>query len=105
MAKAPKAGSTRKPPAPSESHADIDEWIRRVMPDLHPVVARLDELIRDTLPVKTSMRASPSRTAAGHPSSASMPAAPAARAPTVAPTRTRSGITVHLPLPLVSNQW
>jgi hypothetical protein len=50
MAKAPKAGSTRKPPAPSESHADIDEWIRRVMPDLHPVVARLDELIRDTLP-------------------------------------------------------
>lgn len=50
MAKAPKPESTRKPPVPSESHADIDEWMRRVMPDLQPLVARLDELIRATLP-------------------------------------------------------
>ena len=50
MPKAPKAESTRKPPEPSESHADIDEWMRRVMPDLHPVVAHLDRLIRSTLP-------------------------------------------------------
>ena len=45
-----EAGSARKPPAPSESHAEIEEWMRRVMPDLHPIVARLDELIRDTHP-------------------------------------------------------
>ena len=50
MAKAPKPESTRKPPVPSDSHADIDDWMRRVMPDLQPVVARLDELIRKTLP-------------------------------------------------------
>jgi hypothetical protein len=48
--KAPKADSTRKPPEPSESHDEIDDWMRRVMPDLHPLVTRLDELIRDTLP-------------------------------------------------------
>lgn len=50
MAKAPKAESTRKPPVPSDSHADIDDWMRRVMPDLQPVVARLDEVIRKALP-------------------------------------------------------
>ena len=50
MAKAPKAESSRKPPAPSESHAEIDDWMRRAMPDLQPVVQRLDALIRDTLP-------------------------------------------------------
>ena len=42
--------STRKPPEPSESHADIDDWIRRVMPDLHPIVERLDGMIRETIP-------------------------------------------------------
>lgn len=50
MPKAPRADSSRKPPLPSESHDDIDDWMRRVMPDLHPVVERLDELIRRTLP-------------------------------------------------------
>jgi hypothetical protein len=50
MPKAPKANSNRKPPAPSESHGDIDDWMRRVMPDLHPVVERLDGLIRQALP-------------------------------------------------------
>lgn len=50
MAKAPKPESTRKPPVPSESHAEIDDWMRRVMPDLQPVVVRLDELICETLP-------------------------------------------------------
>ncbi len=34
---------------PSESHADIEDWIRRVMPDLHPIVKRLDEVICDTI--------------------------------------------------------
>lgn len=46
------AGSTnaRKPPVPTDSHAEIEQWIARVMPDLHPVVQHVDELIRDTLP-------------------------------------------------------
>ena len=47
MAMKRKASSTRKPPEPSESHAEIDDWMRRVMPDLNPIVTRLDELIRD----------------------------------------------------------
>jgi hypothetical protein len=50
MAKAPKPNSARKPPVPSESRADIEDWIRRVMSDLHPIVTRLDELIRETIP-------------------------------------------------------
>ena len=50
MGKAPKANSSRKPPEPSDSHADIDEWVRRVMPDLNPLVTRLDDLICETIP-------------------------------------------------------
>ena len=50
MDKARKGSSTRKPPVPAESHAEIDDWMRRVMPDLHPIVTRLDELITKTLP-------------------------------------------------------
>ena len=50
MPKAPKPSSTRKPPEPTESHTEIDEWMRRVMPELHPIVKRLDELIRETIP-------------------------------------------------------
>src|SRR5690606_16824409 len=49
MDKARKGPSTRKPPEPSESHAEIDDWMRRAMPDLQPIVRRLDELIRETL--------------------------------------------------------
>jgi hypothetical protein len=45
-----KGTSTRKPPEPSDSHVEIDDWMRRIMPDLQPIVARLDELIRDELP-------------------------------------------------------
>jgi hypothetical protein len=44
-----KGTSSRKPPEPSDSHAEIDDWMKRIMPDLQPVVARLDELIRDEL--------------------------------------------------------
>jgi hypothetical protein len=50
MAKQPKSTTARKPPEPAESHADIDDWIRRVMPDLHPIVERLDESIRELIP-------------------------------------------------------
>ena len=49
MAKQRKPSSARKPPEPSESHVEIEEWARRVMPDLHPVVERLDALIQDTI--------------------------------------------------------
>jgi hypothetical protein len=50
MAKVRKANAARKPPVQSDSHADIEDLIRRVMPDLHPIVKRLDELIRETIP-------------------------------------------------------
>jgi hypothetical protein len=48
MAKPRKATTARKPPVPSDNHTDIEDWIRRVMPDLHPIVTRLDELICET---------------------------------------------------------
>jgi len=44
-----KPDTARKPPVPSESHAEIEALIRRVMPDLHPIVEQVDELIRETL--------------------------------------------------------
>ena len=44
-----KGTTSRKPPEPSDSHAEIDDWMKRIMPDLQPVVTRLDELIRDEL--------------------------------------------------------
>ena len=50
MGKAPKPDATRKPPVPTESHAEVEDWIRRVMPDLHPIVDRLDALICETIP-------------------------------------------------------
>jgi hypothetical protein len=42
--------STRKPPEPADGHGDIDDWMRRVMPDLHPIVKQLDALICKTIP-------------------------------------------------------
>jgi hypothetical protein len=50
MAKLRKPNAARKPPVPSDSHTDIEDWIRRAMPDLHPIVKRLDKLIRGTIP-------------------------------------------------------
>jgi hypothetical protein len=44
MAKERKPNTARKAPVPSDSHTEIEDWIRRVMPDLHPIVKRLDEL-------------------------------------------------------------
>ena len=35
---------------PSDSHADIEAWIRRLMPDLQPIVKRLDGSFRETIP-------------------------------------------------------
>ncbi len=42
--------STRKAPEPSDNHGEIDDWMKRIMPDLQPIAARLDELIREALP-------------------------------------------------------
>jgi hypothetical protein len=49
MDKARKPITARKPPMPTESHAEIDDWIHRVMPDLHPIVERLDATIAETI--------------------------------------------------------
>src|SRR5690606_32270481 len=48
--KAPARKSTRKPPEPSGSHADIAAWLKQAMPDLQPIVAHLDRTIRKEIP-------------------------------------------------------
>ncbi|HJR25444.1 MAG TPA: DUF1801 domain-containing protein [Acidimicrobiales bacterium] len=49
MPKPPRKGtSSRKPPEPSDDRTEIDDWMRRVMPDLQPVVQQLDKSIRAT---------------------------------------------------------
>ena len=51
MGKRRKSITTRMPPVPSDSHAEIADWITRgVMPEMHPIVERLDESIRETIP-------------------------------------------------------
>lgn len=50
MPKTIKGTAGRKPPEPSTEHTDIDNWVRRLMPDLQPIVQRLDESIRATVP-------------------------------------------------------
>jgi hypothetical protein len=49
MAKAIKPYTSRTPPVPSTSHTEIDEWMQRLVPHLHPIVQALDELIRGTI--------------------------------------------------------
>jgi hypothetical protein len=44
-----KGNAGRKPPEPSADHSDIDDWCRRLMPDLQPIVKRLDKSIRATV--------------------------------------------------------
>ena len=50
MPKAIKGNAGRKPPEPSSDHSDIDDWCRRLMPGLQPIIERLDRLIRATIP-------------------------------------------------------
>lgn len=50
MPKEIKGNAQRKPPAPSASHSDIEEWFQRQMPHLQPILKRLDESIRATIP-------------------------------------------------------
>jgi len=46
MAKSRKPVTTRKPPVPSGDHVVIDDWIStRIMPGLHSMVRKLDEMI------------------------------------------------------------
>lgn len=49
-AKTPKPVTARKAPTATDSHAAIEDRIRRVMPDLHPIVKQVDELICETIP-------------------------------------------------------
>jgi hypothetical protein len=50
MAKAIKGNTGRKPPEPTADHSIIEEWFRRQMPHLRPIVESLDETIRATIP-------------------------------------------------------
>lgn len=50
MPKEIKGNARRKPPEPTASHSDIDDWFGRQMPSLQPIVERLDETIRATIP-------------------------------------------------------
>lgn len=50
MGKSRKPLNTKRPPAPTESHAEIEAWIRRGMPELQPIVEGLDATIRETIP-------------------------------------------------------
>ena len=51
MGKRRKPITTRDPPVPTDSHAEIEDWMtRRVMPDLRPIVERVDGSIRETIP-------------------------------------------------------
>jgi hypothetical protein len=51
MMKTRKPSTARKPPEPSDSHDEIEDWIRRgVMPEMQPIVRLLDESIRETTP-------------------------------------------------------
>jgi hypothetical protein len=50
MDKSRKPMSSKRPPAAADTHADIDAWIQRVMPELHPLVTQLDEAIREAIP-------------------------------------------------------
>ncbi len=46
MKKSRKPNTTKKPPIPSDSHAEIDEWLRRAMLDTNTMVTYLDNEIR-----------------------------------------------------------
>lgn len=50
MPMTPKPTSTRKPPVPTESRVEIEQWIAGVMPGLHPIVDYLDKAYRKAIP-------------------------------------------------------
>ena len=50
MPKEIKGNARRTPPQPNTDHADIDEWFHHLVPDLVPIVRRVDEAIRSAIP-------------------------------------------------------
>ncbi|HVV74519.1 MAG TPA: DUF1801 domain-containing protein [Mycobacteriales bacterium] len=50
MPKHIKGLAGRKPPEPLADRSAIDEWIPGIVPGMQPIVRRLDELIRETVP-------------------------------------------------------
>ncbi len=50
MPKTIKGNAGRKPPEPAANHSIIEDWFRRQMPHLQPIVKQLDETIRATIP-------------------------------------------------------
>ena len=50
MAKVIKGNAGRRPPELAANHSEIEDWWRHLMPDIQPIVERLDELIRATVP-------------------------------------------------------
>jgi len=50
MPKEIKGNASRKPPERSGNHSDVDDWLRRQMPHLQPIVQELDASIRATIP-------------------------------------------------------
>ena len=50
MPKKARSATGRKPPEPTDSHAEIAQWIERLTPTLRPIVKHLDKLIRETVP-------------------------------------------------------
>ena len=50
MPKAIKGQAGRTPPDPAADHSAIEDWCRRQMPHLQPIVEQLDAMIRATIP-------------------------------------------------------
>ena len=50
MPKEIKGNAGRRPPEPSGSHSDIDDWFGRLVPHLQPIVKLLDQSIRGAVP-------------------------------------------------------
>ncbi len=50
MPKTVKGNAGRVPPEPSTRHADIDSWVRTLVPHLQPIVKALDQAIRGAVP-------------------------------------------------------
>jgi hypothetical protein len=45
-----KGNAARKPPELAADHSVVDDWLRRQMPHLQPILRALDESIRATVP-------------------------------------------------------
>lgn len=50
MPKAIKGNAGRTPPALAADRSEIEDWCRRQMPHLQPIVKQLDAMIRATIP-------------------------------------------------------